>query len=106
MKLVRAEIEPSILSAGFTFESRNRPRDPRERVWIDYKKNDRLFSFAFARTPPDQTPQLIAELLESDGSCQVVAVAEFDAPRNRAEIMTTIRKFASAVIGFMNKSVH
>ena len=37
--------------------------------------------------------------------CKVVAVAAFDAPRNRTEIMTTIRAFAAAVVEFIGNEV-
>ncbi len=96
MKLVRAEIEPAILAAGFVFEERNKPRQPGERAWIDYNRNGSVFSIAFEREP-----RLVAELLDETGKCRIVAVTEFDAPRTRADIMATIKAFASAVSEFM-----
>jgi hypothetical protein len=70
MKLVRAEIEPAILAAGFKFEARSNPRQPFERTWIDYKRGNLLFSFAFERPP-----RLTAELLDEGGGCRIVALA-------------------------------
>ena len=96
MKLVRGEIEPAIMAAGFTFDSRNRPQNPCERVWIDYKRRGQVFSIAFEREP-----RLVAELLEDDGSCRVVAMAEFDKPRTRADIMATVKAFSTGVVEFM-----
>jgi hypothetical protein len=97
MKLVRAEIEPAILAAGFVLESRNKPKGPFDRAWIDYHRDDSLFSIAFDACPP----RLIAEMLDASGGCRVVAVSEFDAPRTRADIMGTIETFAAAVVEFM-----
>lgn len=96
MKLVRAEIEPAILAAGFVFEERSNPRQQFERTWIDYKRGDLLFSFAFERPP-----RLTAELLDESGGCRIVALTEFDRPRNRADIMATVKSFSSAVTDFM-----
>ncbi len=96
MKLLRAEVEPTILAAGFVFDARNKPRQRGERTWIDYQRNESLFSIAFEREP-----RLIAELLDESGGCQVIALTEFDAPRTRADVMATIKTFASAVTEFM-----
>jgi len=96
MKLVRTEIEPAILASGFVFEARSNPRQRFERTWIDYKRGDLLFSFAFERPP-----RLTAELLGASDDCRIIALTEFDRPRNRADIMATIKSFASAVTEFM-----
>lgn len=106
VKLVRAEIEPVILAAGFTFEARNMPRRPAERVWIDYKRDGVLFSFAFERPQGfEGYPRLVAELLDEDGGCRIVAATEFGPPRTRAEtradFVETIKAFASAVTELM-----
>jgi len=100
MKLVRADVEPAILAAGFAFEARNKPRDWRERVWIDYKRCGQLLSLAF-EIGRERPARLVAELLEANDVCQTVAVAEFDKPRTRAEILATIKSFASAVNEFL-----
>lgn len=97
MKLVRAEIEPAILAAGFVFEARNKPQQPGERVWIDYRRGDEVFSFAFE----PRRAQFVAELLEKDGGCHDVAITAFDMPRTRKDIMATIKAFASSVNDFM-----
>jgi hypothetical protein len=96
MKLVRAEIEPAILAAGFVFEERNKPRQPGERAWIDYNRTGSVFSIAFERKP-----RLVAELLDETAKCRIVAVTEFDAPRSGEDIMATIKAFASTVNEFM-----
>jgi hypothetical protein len=80
----------------FVFEARNKTRQPFERAWIDYRRADSLFSVAFEREP-----RLIAELLDGTGACRVVALTEFDAPRSRADVMATVKTFASAVNEFM-----
>lgn len=100
MKLVRADVEPAILAAGFAFEARNKPMDWCERVWIDYKRCDQLLSLAF-EIGREHPARLVAELLEGNGVCQTGAVAEFDKPRTRAEILATIKSFASAVKEFL-----
>ncbi len=100
MKLVRAEIEPAILAAGFAFEARNKPRQTRERSWIDYRRNGQLFSFAF-EVGLERPARFVAELLEENGACRIVAVTELGKPRDRAEIMATIKVFAAAVTEFI-----
>lgn len=100
MKLVRNEIEPTLLAAGFVFDARNNPRDPAERVWIDYTNARKLFTFGLK----PGTGYLIAEMLDESGGWEIVAKTAFDNPRTRAAIMATITAFASAVreamIGF------
>ena len=96
MKSVRAEIEPAILAAGFVFEARSNPRQPFERTWIDYKRDGLLFSIAFERPP-----RLTAELLDENGGCRIIALTEFDRPRAKADVMSRIKSFASAVTEFM-----
>lgn len=99
-KLVRAEIEPAILGTGFAFAARSKSREPRERIWLDYTRASELLSVAFE--PAFLRPaRLVAELLEESGDCRTVAVTEFDKFRTRAEIMATIKAFASAVAEFM-----
>lgn len=100
MQLVRAEIEPAVLVAGFAFEARNKSRQPGERVWIDYKRNGQLFSFAF-EAAFERPARLVAELLEESGDCRPVAITEFDGPRTRAEVLATIKVFASTVTEFL-----
>lgn len=95
MTLVRAEIEPAIQSAGFVFASRSKASRYAKRFWIDYQRPGEMFSFAF-----EEPPRLIAELLNDNGDCRIVALSEFKDPRNRAGIMATVREFAAAVIEF------
>jgi hypothetical protein len=94
MKLVRAQIEPAVLAAGFAFAARNKVR--RQRAWIDYTRPGQLFSFAFERPP-----RLVAELLEENGDCQTVALIEFHSPATTAEITATIKAFTFQVTEFM-----
>jgi hypothetical protein len=49
----------------------------------------------------EREPRLVAELLDETAKCRMIAVTEFDAPRTRADIMATIKAFASAVKDFM-----
>lgn len=97
MKLVRAEIEPTLLAAGFTFASRNKPVHPGERVWIDYVRSGQTFSVAYER----RDARLSAELLESSGDYRPVAASDFDRPTSRAQMMATIDAFATAITAFL-----
>lgn len=96
MKLIRAEIEPALAAAGFAFASRNKPTHPGERVWIDYARAGQTLSFAYQQ----HDARLTAELLEPDGDCRVIAVAEFRMPGSRADVMVTIKEFSAAVIEY------
>ncbi|HUY87558.1 MAG TPA: zinc-ribbon domain-containing protein [Pirellulales bacterium] len=97
MKLVRDAIEPALLAAGFAFDARNKPRDPAERVWVDYSKARELFSFSVK----PGTGYIIAELLDQSGACQTIAKTDFNNPTTRAAVMATVTAFASAVSEFM-----
>lgn len=97
LKLVRAEIEPALVDAGFMFASRNKPVHPGERVWIDFTRSGQTFSFAYEQ----RDARLTAELLEPNGDCRMVAVTEFDQPRSRTRAMATIKQFAAAVTTFL-----
>jgi hypothetical protein len=100
MKLVRAEVDPAIMAAGFAFEARHKSRQCGERAWIDYKRSGQLFSIAF-EAAYERPARLSAELQEENGECRSVAVTEFDTPKNRTGIMAVIKAFANAVTEFM-----
>lgn len=99
--LVKDEIEPTLIAAEFVFESRNKPRDPRERIWIDYARAGELFSFSFQ----PGTGYLLAELVDASGAVRMVAKTEFENPRTseaRAAVLATIATFAAAVKEFFS----
>lgn len=99
IKAVRAEIEPGLAAAGFMFESRSKTRPRGERVWVDYSRAGQIFSFAYEQ----HVARLTAELLNDDGSCQVVAVAEIPQPPTAAKVLATIAEFTAAVKEFMTR---
>lgn len=93
IKLVKDEIEPTLLSAGFAVDARNKPRDPRERIWIDYARAGELISFSFR----PGTGYLLAELFDASGAVRIVAKTDFENPRTRAEVLATVARFAATV---------
>jgi hypothetical protein len=97
LKLVRSEIEPTLVAAGFSFESRNRPRHPGDRVWIDYKRGGQIFSYFFDH----RFGRLAAELLEPSGDVLNITPVDFKGAPTRANVMATIEEFAAAVIAFL-----
>lgn len=100
MNIVRDEIEPALVAAGFVFNARNKPGDPSERVWVDYAKAGELFSFSFK----PGTGSLLGELLDQRGVCRTVAKTDFDNPTTRAGVLATVAAFASAVSQFAAQS--
>lgn len=95
MKRVRVEIEPALLAAGFVLDSMHKPKDWRERFWIDYRKDGLTFSIAFEREP-----RLTAEMLDASGECQVIASVQVHQPPTPVNVNATIKEFAAEIITY------
>lgn len=102
MKLIRAEIEPALLAAGFVFASQNKPAHPSQRLWVDYVRAGQTFSFAYRQ----RDARLTAEVLDPNGDCRVIAVEGFHMPRTRADVMVTVKQFSAKVIEYLAEGGH
>jgi hypothetical protein len=97
LRRVRVEIEPALLAAGFELESVHKPKDWRERFWIDYRRDSQVFSFAYEQ----REARFIAELMDAKGECHVVAIAQIPQPPTMKRVYATIMEFAAEIITFL-----
>lgn len=97
MKLLRSQIDPSLTAAGFVYESRNKPRHPGDRVWIDYRRFEQTLSLSYEHCDA----RLIAEFLDESGDCATVAIAEIPQPPSDRKVLETAKTFAAAIQGWL-----
>ena len=83
-----------LLAAGFVYDSRNKPKHPGDRAWIDYRKGAQIFSLGYEHCDA----RLVAELLDESGDCRTVAIAELPQPPSNANVLETIKHFSAAII--------
>ncbi len=76
---VRDSIEPTLLNAGFQFDSRNSPRDPgRTHLWIDYVRGDDFIGLRWDRWQKT----LSLELITSSEDFEMIACVSLSGCRS------------------------
>jgi hypothetical protein len=95
---VRDSIEPSLIAAGFHFDSRNKPpANHGHSLWIGYSRGSQTLSVRFDRW----IARLAAELLDNRGDVRIVAEVHFDRPRSHSELMRQVDPFIEQVRTFL-----
>jgi hypothetical protein len=89
---IRDAIEPSIIGAGFCFDSRNSPPADGNSLWIDYARAGDTLSIRF-----DHYAGLTAELLDAGGRVTVLANVHLDGVRSTDELMSRMARFSESI---------
>ena len=92
MKRIRRGIESTLFAAGFELEGRSYGADSRS-AWLDYVRPDLILRCGFN----SYEAQLIAETMDDDTNCRLVATIALDCPRTSAELLGRVDKFSSVV---------
>jgi hypothetical protein len=96
---IRDAIEPSLIGAGFHFNSRNKPpANHGYSLWIDYVREGETFSIRFDRW----IARLAAEMLDREGRVQIIAEVQFNRPGTNEEIMNEVTPFIARIRGFLD----
>jgi hypothetical protein len=98
LKIVRADIEPTLTAAGFAFDSRSNSRDWREPAWNDFRRGDQMLSLAYEQ----HEARFSAEFLEASGGHRSVANIQIPQPPSMQNVVATIKEFTAAVISFLD----
>lgn len=106
---IRKALEPSILTAGFRFEGRNKPQRP-VHLFLDYVRRGDCLRIAWDRRESNRFIGLTAELIQEPGCLVTVVATDLKVVRPMpsqqltAEITRRLELFVLAVRGFLDDS--
>jgi hypothetical protein len=96
MKRIRAAIEPSLVKAEFKFDGKNRG-SLSEAAYLDYSRPGMIVRFRFE----PREARLIAETMDEETKCRVIANVELCAPDSTAALLAYVDEFTSSVRDFL-----
>jgi len=105
---IRKAIEPSLFSAGFQFDGRNKPDKPLY-LYLDYSRPGELFRLSWDRRDSNRFIGLTAEILGDSeqpttiSTISLSGVAHLPKHEVTAAVQMRMDSFVGAVKAFLNK---